>query len=118
MGKQSETISSETMNALVRYPWPGNIRELQNVIERAVILSKGRFLKVPLHDLKPRNGDATNGNGFYTLAEAERRHILVVLEQTNWVFGGPNGAAARLRIKRPTLQFRMQKLGITRPNRP
>ena len=120
MSKQIETISSETMNALVRYPWPGNIRELQNVIERAVILSKGSSLKVPLSDLKPRSLDGANGNGngSATLEEVERRHILSVLEQTNWVFAGPNGAAARLGIKRPTLQFRMQKLGISRPARP
>lgn len=120
MSKQIDTISSETMNALVRYPWPGNIRELQNVIERAVILSKGPSLKVPLSDLKPRSLDGANGsgNGLATLEEVERRHILSVLEQTNWVFAGPNGAAARLGIKRPTLQFRMQKLGISRPARP
>jgi formate hydrogenlyase transcriptional activator len=124
MSKQIETISSETMNALVRYPWPGNIRELQNVIERAVILSTGPQLKVPLADLKARpmegnhgNG-ASNGNGYWTLEEVERRHILAVLEQTNWVFAGPKGAAARLGIKRPTLQFRMQKLGISRPQKP
>jgi formate hydrogenlyase transcriptional activator len=122
MSKQIDAISSETMNALVRYPWPGNIRELQNVIERAVILSKGPLLKVPLSDLKPRSADGANGNGngngFATLEEVERRHILSVLEQTNWVFAGPNGAAARLGLKRPTLQFRMQKLGISRPARP
>src|ERR1700722_4006364 len=118
MGRQIDTISSETMNALVRYPWPGNIRELQNVIERAVILSKGPILKVPLSDLKARNGEGNHSNGFSTLEEVERRHILSVLEQTNWVFAGPNGAAARLGIKRPTLQFRMQKLGISRPARP
>jgi formate hydrogenlyase transcriptional activator len=117
MGKRIETISSETMNALVRYPWPGNIRELQNVIERAVILSQGPILKVPLADLKARGADHLNGNGSSTLEEVERRHILSVLEQTNWVFAGPNGAAARLGIKRPTLQFRMQKLGISRPQK-
>jgi formate hydrogenlyase transcriptional activator len=126
MSKQIETISSETMNALVRYPWPGNIRELQNVIERAVILSTGPQLKVPLSDLKARPTDGNHGNGAsngfgngsWTLEEVERKHILAVLEQTNWVFAGPNGAAARLGIKRPTLQFRMQKLGISRPQRP
>ena len=117
MKKQIESISSETMNALVRYPWPGNIREMQNVIERAVILSRGSVLHVPLIDLKPRIGEVTDGNGLATLEEVERKHILAVLEQTNWVFGGPNGAAARLGLKRPTLQFRMQKLGITRPQR-
>jgi len=117
MGKRIETISSETMSALLRYPWPGNIRELQNVIERAVILSPGPILKVPLADLKTRGTEAVPQNGSSTLEEVERRHILSVLEQTNWVFAGPNGAAARLGIKRPTLQFRMQKLGISRPQR-
>jgi formate hydrogenlyase transcriptional activator len=119
IGKRIETISSETMNALVRYPWPGNIRELQNVIERAVILCQGPILKVPMNDLKARGAELghINGNGSSTLEEVERRHILSVLEQTNWVFAGPNGAAARLGIKRPTLQFRMQKLGISRPQR-
>jgi formate hydrogenlyase transcriptional activator len=116
MSKQIDTISSETMNSLVRYPWPGNIRELQNVIERAVILSQGPTLKVPLTDLKPRATDSGSfRNSLTTLEDVERRHILSVLEQTNWVFSGPNGAAARLGIKRPTLQFRLHKLGITRP---
>lgn len=116
MTKNIETIATETMNALVSYPWPGNIRELQNVIERAVILSKGPALNVSLADLKPKvpNGHT---NGASTLAEVERRHILTVLEETNWVFAGPNDAAARLGVKRPTLQFRMQKLGISRPRR-
>ncbi len=120
MTKEIDTISTETMNVLVHYPWPGNIRELQNVIERAVILSKGPSLNVSLADLKAKTPD-TNGhmNGATTtLEEIERKHILSVLEQTNWVFAGPNGAAARLGIKRPTLQFRMQKLGISRPKKP
>jgi formate hydrogenlyase transcriptional activator len=115
MKKQIESISSETMNALLHYPWPGNIREMQNVIERAVILSRGSVLHVPLVDLKRQMGEVPEANGLGTLEEVERKHILAVLEQTNWVFGGPNGAAARLGLKRPTLQFRMQKLGITRP---
>jgi formate hydrogenlyase transcriptional activator len=118
MKKQIDTISSDTMNALTRYPWPGNIRELQNVIERAVILSPGKELKVPSADLKPRLAENGSANGFLTLEEVERRHILAVLDQTNWVFSGPYGAAARLGIKRPTLQFRMHKLGISRPRRP
>jgi formate hydrogenlyase transcriptional activator len=117
MKKQIDTISSETMSALVRYPWPGNIREMQNVIERAVILSRGPVLHIPSADLKSRIPDGGETNGFATLEEVERKHILSVLEQTNWVFGGLNGAAVRLGIKRPTLQFRMQKLGITRPQR-
>jgi len=117
MKRRIDTISSETMKALVRYSWPGNIRELQNVIERAVILSSGKELKVPLTDLKPRPTDNGNGNGLMTLEEIERRHILHVLDKTNWVFSGPNGAAAKLGMKRPTLQFRMRKLGISRPSR-
>src|ERR1700733_6721201 len=117
MKKQIDTISSETMSALIRYPWPGNIREMQNLIERAVILSRGPVLHIPSRDLKPRIPDGGEMNGFATLEEVERKHILSVLEQTNWVFAGPNGAAARLGIKRPTLQFRMQKLGIARPQR-
>jgi len=117
MNKPIETISSETMEALVRYPWPGNIRELQNVIERAVILSPGKALRVAVSDLKPRVAENGGTNGAVTLEEMERRHILAVLEQTNWVFSGPHGAAARLGLKRPTLQFRMRKLGITRPDR-
>ena len=112
MAKEIDTISTGIMNVLVHYPWPGNIRELQNVIERAVILSKGPALNVSLADLKSKTLDS---NSVATLEEIERRHILAVLEQTNWVFAGPNGAAARLGIKRPTLQFRMQKLGISRP---
>ena len=116
MTKEIDTISAETMNSLSNYSWPGNIRELQNVIERAVILTKGPVLKVSLADLKSKSPD-TNGypNGATTLEEVERKHILSILEQTNWVFAGPNGAAAKLGMKRPTLQFRMQKLGISRP---
>src|SRR3984957_2172483 len=117
MKKQIDTISSETMNALIRYPWPGNIREMQNVIERAVILSRGSVLHIPSTDLKRRTGEVPEANGLGTLEEVERRHIVAVLEQTNWGFAGPNGAAARLGLKRPTLQFRMQKLGIPRPPR-
>jgi formate hydrogenlyase transcriptional activator len=118
MKKQIDSISSECMNALIRYPWPGNIREMQNVIERAVILSRGSVLHIPSTDLKSRIPEAGDTNGFATLEEMERKHILSVLEQTHWVFGGPNGAAAILGIKRPTLQFRMHKLGISRPQRP
>jgi formate hydrogenlyase transcriptional activator len=119
MTKKIDTISAETMSTLVSYPWPGNIRELQNVIERAVILSRGPVLRVSLADLKAKGPDANSStNGAMTLEDIERRHILSVLEQTNWVFAGPNGAAARLGMKRPTLQFRMQKLGIVRPQRP
>ena len=119
MTKDIDTISAETMNALTHYSWPGNVRELQNVIERAVILSKGSTLNVSLADLRSKASDPYGHiNGTATLAEIERKHILSVLEQTNWVFAGPNGAAAKLGMKRPTLQFRMQKLGIFRPQKP
>jgi len=112
MGKRIETIHSETMDQLVRYDWPGNIRELQNIIERAVILSSGSVLEVPAGELKSSPEPA--GRMPQTLEEAERRHILQALEETHWIVGGPRGAAARLGMKRSTLQFRMQKLGISR----
>ncbi len=126
MNKRIDSIPSETMRALVRYDWPGNIRELQNVIERAVILSPGPSLNVSLTDLKSRvepgvvtSGDrialpAANGNGNMqsVLDETERAQIIRALDQSNGVVSGPEGAAARLGMKRSTLQFRMQKLGI------
>jgi len=121
MKKTIETIPSETMESLTRYDWPGNIRELQNLIERAVILSTGPTLRVPVEALNSSpdssapstSEDSTHDEG--TLAAADRRHIIAALEKTNWVIAGPNGAAARLGIKRSTLQFRMRKLGIVRP---
>jgi formate hydrogenlyase transcriptional activator len=102
------------MDALVSHSWPGNIRELQNLIERSVIRSSGDELHVPLGDL---DGDAVIERGVYirTLEEAERLHILTTLKKTRWVVSGPRGAAARLGINRSTLQFRMKKLGIERP---
>jgi formate hydrogenlyase transcriptional activator len=114
--KTIETIPSDTMQGLIRYPWPGNIRELQNIMERAVILSPGPILQVPLTDLKPPAMGASPKNQD-TLAAAERKHILAVLEETNWVLAGPHGAAVRLGMKRSTLQFRMHKLGISRPTK-
>jgi formate hydrogenlyase transcriptional activator len=116
MKKTIDTIPSETINTLSRYHWPGNIRELQNVIERAMILSTGPVLKVAVADLKPRTRPA-NAEKHDTMEEAERKHILAVLQDTNWVLGGMNGAATRLAMKRPTLQFRMKKLGISRPTK-
>jgi formate hydrogenlyase transcriptional activator len=110
-----ESIPSETMDALVAYHWPGNIRELQNVIERAVIVTKGSVLKVPTAGLKSRPSPkpAPKKTGLRdVLGEAERKQILAALEESNWIVAGPNGAAARLGMKRSTLQFRMQKLGI------
>jgi len=115
MGKQIDQIPPETMSELTSYAWPGNIRELQNFIERSVILSSGTVLRAPLSSLK--SAAATGAQEAVTLAEAERDHIRKILEQTRWVVSGPNGAAARLGIKRSTLYFRMQKLGISRTNK-
>jgi formate hydrogenlyase transcriptional activator len=116
MGRRIETIPTEVMEALVAYPWPGNIRELQNVIERAVILLRGTSLQVPRSDLQvveaPVSPPAAEA---VTLADAEREHILGALCETNWVMGGPKGAAARLGMKRSMLYWKMKKLGISRP---
>ena len=137
MHKTIETIPADTMQALIQYPWPGNIRELQNIIERAVILSPGPVLQVPRTALTPRATDSVGATASAqgrqalpmqseapdppqhtpirsALEEAERQHILRVLEETKWVVAGPHGAAVRLGMKRSTLQFRMQKLGISR----
>jgi len=114
MGKQIDDLSPEIMSALVSHQWPGNIRELQNFIERSVILSVGPVLSPPLAQLK--DSSAAASMGAVTLEEAERDHILKTLEHTKWVVAGPNGAAARLGVKRSTLYFRMQKLGISRSN--
>jgi formate hydrogenlyase transcriptional activator len=116
MHKTIETIPSDAMQGLIQYSWPGNIRELQNIIERAVIVSPGPVLQVPLSDLNPRAAPA-RAVPQDTLEDAERKHILAVLKETKWVLGGLNGAAARLGMKRSTLQFRMRKLGIARPGR-
>ena len=113
MNKSIDTIPSETMNVLVRYEWPGNIRELQNLLERAVILSAGPVLKVPLADLQTQPMSPAAGKQ-ETLEEAERRTILDALQRSNWVVSGRKGAAALLGLKRTTLQWRMDKLGIRR----
>jgi formate hydrogenlyase transcriptional activator len=115
MGKQIDEISSKTMSELTSYAWPGNIRELQNFIERSVILSSGNILQAPFASLKA--AATTEAQDAVTLEEAERNHIRKTLDQTRWVVSGPNGAAARLGIKRSTLYFRMQKLGISRSNK-
>ena len=129
MGRRIETIPSAVLDALARYPWPGNVRELQNVIERAVILSPGPTLKVPLGDLNERmkaeggrmnQDEQVHPSSFIlppskTLADAEREHIVGALRDTGWVVGGAKGAAARLGMKRSTLQKKMKKLGISRP---
>jgi formate hydrogenlyase transcriptional activator len=115
MGKQIEQIPQEAMSAFSSYQWPGNIRELQNFIERSVILSDGTVLRSPLAELK--SPPEAESPGATTLEEAERNHIRKTLEATRWVVAGPSGAAARLGIPRSTLYFRMQKLGISRFNK-
>ena len=109
MSRHIESIPSEVMAALTRYSWPGNVRELENLIERAVILSPGAVLRIP--DL---DGAGVTNAAPQTLEGAERDHILRTLRETGWVLGGPSGAAARLGMKRTTLQSRMKRLGITR----
>jgi len=113
MGREIEHIPTETMSALSSYQWPGNIRELQNLIERAVILSNDGVLPNPL----PVAGTegVTVSSGPTTLRASERTLILNTLEEVRWVIGGPKGAAARLGLKRTTLIHKMQKLGISRP---
>jgi formate hydrogenlyase transcriptional activator len=128
-------IPSNVMEALVNYPWPGNVRELENLIERAVLLSPGPELRVPLAELKeaypssvliaapvdisrfpsPQPAPAPAASALSTLDETQRQHILRVLRQTEWRIAGPHGAAAILGMKRTTLQARMRKLGIKRP---
>jgi transcriptional regulator with GAF, ATPase, and Fis domain len=111
-GKKIAKIPERMMTALQRYPWPGNIRELEHVIERAVILSEGPELE-PIDWLSPSTAKAGQGKPL-TLDEVERQHILDVLEQTNWRVSGPKGAAAILGLKPTTLEARMKKLGIER----
>ena len=118
MKKPIDAIPANAMTALTEYHWPGNVRELENFIERAVILSRGAELQIPLAELKQRtrSAAAVSQGGLVTLEHAEREHIVRALGETNWVIGGPTGAAVRLGMKRTTLQSRMRKLGITRQN--
>ena len=112
MNRKIESIPPETLQALIAWPWPGNVRELENLIERTVILSRGSVLEIPLAELRV----AMPGDGSFdsSLQAAERAHILRVLRETRGVIGGPHGAAARLGLKRTTLNFKMRKLGISR----
>jgi formate hydrogenlyase transcriptional activator len=118
-GKCITNVRSETMDLLLRYNWPGNIRELQNIIERAVILSPGKVLTVPPQELQGmceirETASERREDSRTTLKEMEREHILQALAATNWVLGGPKGAGARLGLARTTLIAKMQKLNITR----
>jgi formate hydrogenlyase transcriptional activator len=124
MNKQIDIIPAEAMEALALYEWPGNVRELQNFIERAVILSPDETLRPPLAELEAArlssgsiNSDARGGTAFArtaTLRDVEREYSLETLRQTNWIVGGPQGAAVRLGINRTTLIYRMRKLCICR----
>jgi len=113
MNRQIDTILASTMEQLTDYPWPGNIRELQNFIERAVILTTGSTLRAPLGDLKSPIESESAGT---TLKQVESGHILKILRETRWVVGGPRGAAARLGLKRTTLLGKMRRLGLSRPS--
>jgi formate hydrogenlyase transcriptional activator len=114
MGKQIESIPKETMDALSHYTWPGNIRELQNLMERAALLSNGPSLRVPLGEILTDTGlGAASGDN--ALEQAEREQIIRALRESDWVVGGAHGAAARLGLKRTSLAYKMQKLGISRP---
>jgi formate hydrogenlyase transcriptional activator len=131
LNKAVEYIPADAMDALAQYSWPGNVRELENLIERAVLLSPGKELRVPLSELKsstlmPADADPSSAfasftsptpsaSSISTLEEAERQHILRALKQTQWRIAGPKGAANLLGMKRTTLQARMRKLGIRRP---
>ena len=112
MNKQIETIPSETMNAIMNWSWPGNVRELENFVERSVILTEGSVLRVPLAELRPQYESGEQMD--HTLKTTEREHIIRVLRESRGVVSGPTGAAARLGLKRTTLQSKMQRLGITR----
>jgi formate hydrogenlyase transcriptional activator len=125
MNKRIETIPPHIIDHLSNYHWPGNIRELQNVIERAVILSPGKNLHAPSAGLEQSRHSAvspapngTSASGPATLEDCEREHILRALNGNRWVVGGPNGAAALLGLKRTTLISKMQKLGIARRAKP
>ena len=114
MGKHIVSIPRATMDALSRHTWPGNIRELQNLMERAVLLSPGPQLRVPLTDIVAPL--AVNDDGQSSaLEQVEREMIVRALQESNWVVGGVRGAAARLRLNRTGLAYKMKKFGISRP---
>jgi formate hydrogenlyase transcriptional activator len=110
MGKQIDSIPTETLNKMMEWNWPGNIRELENLVERSVILTEGPTLRVPLAELRPQLESSESDE---TLQSTDREYIIRVLRETRGVLSGPNGAAARLGLPRTTLQSKMHKLGIT-----
>jgi len=116
MRKPIESIARESLALLRRWPWPGNVRELQNVVERAVILAKGPVLTVPPGEFEGAAPPGSAPLAPVTLEDAERDHILRALADTNWVIGGPRGAAARLGVKRTSLVSTMRRLHIVRPS--
>ena len=116
MNRSLERIAPETLDAMTAYSWPGNVRELQNFVERAVILSSDGELRAPLSELKSNQEESPAATSYEskTLRDLEREHILDALEKSNWVVGGPSGAASRLGMKRTSLLYRMEKLKIFR----
>ena len=114
MAKRAPPISAATMDALTAYPWPGNIRQLQNVIERAVILATGERLEVHLPAAAALAPPPPRPPVLATIDDVLRAHILTALAAADWVIGGPRGAAVKLGMKRSTLNFRIKKLGITK----
>lgn len=114
MDKRIERVSKKTMEALCRHAWPGNIRELQNLMERAVLLSSGPSLRVPLTDI-PAVFDLSPASEGTAIEQVERELILRALRESNWVVGGARGAAARLRLNRTSLAYKIKKFGISRP---
>jgi formate hydrogenlyase transcriptional activator len=120
MGKQVDSVPAETMAAFQWYLWPGNIRELQNLVERAVILSRDGVLPNPLHKRQTEVAPPTQNRfpvfpSSMTLEDSDRALILETLEQAGWIVGGPRGAAAKLGLKRTTLLAKMKRFGISRP---
>jgi formate hydrogenlyase transcriptional activator len=115
MGKRITSVPRATMEALTRHTWPGNVRELQNLMERAVLLSKGPSLRVPLGDILAAC-DLNPPGDSNVLEQAERELILQALRESNWVIGGNRGAAARLRLNRTGLAYKIKKFGISRPS--
>jgi formate hydrogenlyase transcriptional activator len=111
MNRKIERIPASVMDAIVRYSWPGNIRELQNFMERAVILSEGQVLRPPMGELRESKSRPSSSA---TLRDVEQKHILQILRDCDWTLGGPHGAAARLGVPRTTLIYRMRRLGIQR----